>query len=47
MSQPGNRVYYSGEVGFLYGQSIGKDAQALHHGDVVEVADEKLQFFLE
>jgi len=24
MSQPGNRVYYSGEVGFLYGQSIGK-----------------------
>jgi pSer/pThr/pTyr-binding forkhead associated (FHA) protein len=29
------------------GQSIGKDAQALHHGDVVEVADEKLQFFLE
>jgi hypothetical protein len=24
MSQPGNRVYYTGEVGFLYGQSIGK-----------------------
>jgi len=24
MSQPVNRVYYTGEVGFLYGQSIGK-----------------------
>jgi hypothetical protein len=24
MSQPGNHVYYTGEVGFLYGQSIGK-----------------------
>jgi hypothetical protein len=24
MSQPGNRVYYTGEIGFLYGQSIGK-----------------------
>jgi hypothetical protein len=24
MSQPVNRMYYTGEVGFLYGQSIGK-----------------------
>jgi hypothetical protein len=24
VSQPVNRVYYTGEVGFLYGQSIGK-----------------------
>ena len=24
MSEPGNRVYYTGEVGFLYGHSIGK-----------------------
>lgn len=24
MSQPMNRMYYTGEVGFLYGQSIGK-----------------------
>jgi hypothetical protein len=27
-------------------QSIGKETRALHHGDVIEVADEKLEFLL-
>ena len=29
------------------GQSIGKDARLLHHGDIIEVADEKLEFLLD
>ena len=29
------------------GQPIGKDAHALRNGDVIDVADERLQFFLE
>ena len=29
------------------GQSIGKDAHALRHGDMIEVADEKLEFLLQ
>jgi pSer/pThr/pTyr-binding forkhead associated (FHA) protein len=29
------------------GQSIGDDAHALHHGDIIDVADEKLEFLLE
>jgi pSer/pThr/pTyr-binding forkhead associated (FHA) protein len=28
-------------------QSVGKDARALRHGDVIEVADQKLEFLLE
>jgi len=28
-------------------RSIGKDARALHHGDVIEVADQKLEFLLD
>jgi Inner membrane component of T3SS, cytoplasmic domain len=29
------------------GQSIGKDARLLRHGDIIEVADEKLEFLLD
>ena len=29
------------------GRPIGKDTHALRHGDVIDVADERLQFFLE
>jgi pSer/pThr/pTyr-binding forkhead associated (FHA) protein len=28
-------------------ESVGKEARALHHGDVIEVADEKLEFLLD
>jgi len=28
-------------------RSIGKEARLLHHGDVIEVADEKLEFLLD
>jgi pSer/pThr/pTyr-binding forkhead associated (FHA) protein len=28
-------------------RSVGKQARALHHGDVIEVADQKLEFLLE
>ena len=28
-------------------RSVGKNARALHHGDVIEVADQKLEFLLD
>ena len=31
----------------INGQSVGKEARALQHGDVIEVADEKLEFLLD
>jgi hypothetical protein len=31
----------------LNGRPIGRDAHPLRHGDVIDVADERLQFFLE